>query len=250
MTQNTPTPVVTELLAALKKLAQPERAAFVAGYFKTGPGQYGEGDVFWGLTVPAQRQIAKRYWQGFTLEDLDYLIHHQVHEVRLTALMMLVLLFQKTRDEQVKDMIYEFYLDHTDRINNWDLVDSSAQYIVGEYAVTHPKEEATIKKLAVSETLWERRIAMVSMFAFVKRNQLHLPIKIVTMLINDQHDLIQKAVGWVLRTVGDQDRTVLLTLLDKYAGTMPRTALRYALEHFDSAVRQQYMQLKNKSVNK
>lgn len=248
MTKTTYSAVTSEVLAALKKQAEPARAEFVARYFKTGPGQYGEGDIFWGLTVPMQRQIAKRYWKGMTLEDLDQLMHHEVHEARLTALMMLVTLFEKTTDENVKTMIYEFYLDHTDRINNWDLVDTSAQYIVGEYALANPKEQATLKKLVKSESLWERRIGMVAMFAFVRHKKLSLPLAQAEALLTDKHDLIHKAVGWVLRDIGDEDRKALTQFLDQHAATMPRTALRYALEHFDVTSRTHYMQLKNKKA--
>lgn len=237
--------IVTEILAALKTQASVERAKFVAGYFKTGKGQYGEGDIFWGLTVPAVRKIAMTYWKGMTLTDIALLLANEVHEVRLVGLLMLVKLFEMAQDEKVRSAIYDFYLDHTKSINNWDLVDLSAPRIVGVFALSHPGAQACLKDLVTSKNIWERRISMIAMLAFVKAGEYKLPLQQATALLDDTHDLLHKAVGWVLREIGKQDSQVLETFLDKHAKTMPRTALRYAIEKFDDITRQHYLQLKH-----
>ena len=245
MTKTKQSDIVTEILATLKAQANAERAKFVAGYFKTGAGQYGEGDIFWGLTVPAVRKIAMTYWKGATLTDIALLLINDVHEVRLVALLMLVKLFEMSQDEEVRTAIYDFYLDHTRTINNWDLVDLSAPRIVGMFALSHPDAQECLKELIKSKNVWERRIGMIAMLAFVKAGEYKLPLHQATALLDDTHDLLHKAVGWVLREIGKQDSQVLKIFLDKHAKTMPRTALRYAIEKFDDITRQHYLQLKH-----
>lgn len=246
MTKTKYSAIVTEVLQALKAQANPERAKLVAGYFKTGKGQYGEGDIFWGMSVPSVRKVAATFWKGMTLEDADQLLHHEVHEARQVALFMLTTLYQKTTDEKVKTAIYDFYLDHTDRINNWDLVDLSSATIVGDYILRHPSQQQCLKDLAKSKNLWERRIAMISTLALVKERQFALPLHQATALLSDKHDLLHKAVGWVLREIGKQDISVLKKFLNRHAATMPRTTLRYAIERFDEQTRKQYLAMKQR----
>lgn len=245
MTKKQTPAIVSEVLEALERQGNPTKAQFLQRFFKTGPGEYAEGDVLLGVTVPAQRKIAKTYWKGMTLEDIDHLLHHQWHEARLTALFMLVQLYQKTVDTQVRQAIVEYYLDHTNYINNWDLVDASAPYIVGNFALEQPKTVASLKKMAQSDDLWQKRISMVAMLVFVKAQEFELPLHQATILLHDQHDLIHKAVGWVLREIGKQDTQTLKKFLDQHAATMPRTALRYAIERFDETTRQHYLQMKH-----
>ncbi|MDP2638812.1 MAG: DNA alkylation repair protein, partial [Candidatus Azambacteria bacterium] len=186
-----------QLIADLNVLANPEKAKFVAGYFKTGKGQYGEGDVFLGLTVPAQRKIAKKYL-NLTLLDLEKLIHNKIHEHRLTGLMILYKKFNKAQEKERKK-IYKFYLKNTKWVNNWDLVDLSAREIIGGYLLD--KNRKILYKLAKSNNLWERRIAVISTFAFIRNRDFKDTLKIAEILLHDKHDLIHKAVGWMLREI-------------------------------------------------
>lgn len=237
------TAIAQEIIEALQALGNPERAKHSSSYFKTGKGQYGEGDVFWGLRVPDTRKIAKRYFKGCSLEDVEHLLNHEVHEVRFVALEILVLMFEKA-DDVAQKQIYDFYLSHTQYINNWDLVDTSAPYILGEYSLKHPNELKTLQQLIVSTNLWERRMAIVSMFPKVREQHFETALNFAEALLTDKHDLIHKAVGWVLRDIGDNDISVLKKFLDKHADTMPRTTLRYALEHFEETTRKHYLALK------
>ena len=216
--------------ADLQKLGNKEKAAFVARYFKTGKGEYGEGDVFLGITVPAQRIVAKKY-KDLSISEIEKLLHSQIHEHRLTGLMILA------RRNPSKE-IYDFYLAHTDRINNWDLVDSSAQ-IVGEYVLD--KDRSILRTLAKSKSLWERRIAIVATHTFIKQKDFAMTFKVAELLMGDTHDLIHKAVGWMLREVGKRDQKAEEKFLQKHYKTMPRTMLRYAIERFSVSKRVFYM---------
>ena len=212
----------------LKAAGTPVRAAGAARYFKTGPGEYGEGDLFLGITVPALRAIERRY-RTLELGEVERLLAAKEHECRLAALLILVAQFERG-DKAARRAILDLYLRNTRFINNWDLVDASCREIVGGSVRTGSRRLLT--KLAKSKSLWERRIAMVSTMALVKDGELEDALRIAEMLLDDEHDLIHKAIGWVLRVVGDVDWTALLAFLKTQYARVPRTALRYAIEHF------------------
>lgn len=223
----------------LHKLADKEKAAFLLRFFKTGKGQYGEGDVFWGITVPAQRAVAKKY-KDLPLTKTETLIQSSIHECRLTGLLILTRQFASA-GEKTKKQIYDFYLSHTKHINNWDLVDLSSHEIVGGWLVSHPEERSILTKLAKSKNLWERRIAMISTFEFLRNNEWKETLAIAEVLFHDEHDLIHKAVGWGLREVGKRNPAAEEEFLNKHYKTMPRTMLRYAIEKFSKKKRKFYL---------
>jgi 3-methyladenine DNA glycosylase AlkD len=225
--------------ADLQKLADKEKVGFLAHYFKTGKGEYGEGDVFIGLTVPQIRTVAKQY-KDLSFSEIESLLQNKIHEYRLTALLILTYQFEKA-DEAKKKSIYDFYLAHTKYINNWDLVDLSSHEIVGGWLVTHLDEKKILLKLAKSKDLWEKRIAMISCFAFLRKNEFNEILTIAEMLLHDTHDLIHKAVGWGLREVGKRDLAAEETFLKKHYKTMPRTMLRYAIEKLPQSKRKFYL---------
>lgn len=232
--------MLEELQKGLRNLATPERAEASAWFFKTGPGQYAEGDKFLGVTVPNQRKVAKKY-KDLPLAEIEKLIVSSWHEERLTGLFILVGAYQKG-DEHMRKQIFEFYISHTRFINNWDLVDSSAGYIVGPQLENSPKKMNVLTNFAKSGLLWERRIAMLSTFYYIMNGKPEEAIIIAEILLNDEHDLIQKAVGWMLREIGKRvDRQLLVDFLKPRYKTMPRTTLRYAIEHFDQPTRQKYL---------
>lgn len=235
----------TQIKSALQQAANPEKAAFFPKFFKAGPGEYAEGDQFLGITVPDQRAIAKQSLHT-PLPEIQTLLNSPIHEHRFTALVILTYQYPKSPDQK---SIYDFYLTNTHNINNWDLVDVSCHKIVGAYALKNDAAIKTIHTLSHSSDLWERRISMVSTATFIADNQLGLPLQIATTLIDDSHDLIHKAVGWMLREVGKKHNPTLLTFLDQHAATMPRTALRYALEKQDQPTKTHYIQLKNNTRN-
>lgn len=221
----------------LKHAADKQKALILSRFFKTGKGEYGEGDVFWGINVPTQHTIAKKYI-NLPIEEIQELIESPVHECRLTGILILVGKFKKA-DEILRKDLHTFYLKHSKKVNNWDLVDSSAEELVGEYLLD--KDTAILEKYARSDNLWQRRIAMIATYAFIKKGRFEETIKIATILLHDQHDLIHKAVGWMLREVGKRDQAVLLSFLDVHAKSMPRTMLRYAIEKLSSDQKQHYM---------
>ncbi len=216
------------LLRELKAAGTPERAAGAARYFKTGKGEYGEGDVFLGVTTPALRRIARRY-AALSLDDLQELLKAKEHECRAIALTILVAQ-HKAADAKLQREILDLYLRNTPYINNWDLVDLSCGGIVGR----HVRSDAgrLLTRLARSKSLWERRIAIISTRALVREGDFDHALRMAELLLDDRHDLIHKAVGWVLREVGDKDRPTLLEFLTTHYERVPRTALRYAIEHF------------------
>jgi 3-methyladenine DNA glycosylase AlkD len=226
-----------DVKSSLQKLADPLRAKNSAWFFKTGPGQYGEGDQFIGVTVPDQRKIAAAY-REMPLQEVGELLRSPIHEHRLTALIILVQQY-RNGDRDAKKQIASFYHKNRTYVNNWDLVDSSAPYILGDYLKTHSPN--VLFRLAAAKSTWDRRIAILSTFAFVKDGQFDLTLKIAAMLLNDKEDLIHKATGWALREVGKKDHQALLNFLDQHAGRMPRTALRYAIERLSPEERQLYM---------
>ncbi|MBI5100894.1 MAG: DNA alkylation repair protein [Nitrospirae bacterium] len=221
----------------LESIADPERAILLSRFFKTGPGQYGEGDIFLGITVPNQRKVAKKY-SGASLDDLHRLLQSKVHEHRLVGLLILIGKYKKA-DQAGKKLYTGFYLAHIPHINNWDLVDLSAGYILGDFM--RDKDKTLLYKLAGSRNLWARRIAVMATFAFIRAGSFEVTLKIAEMLLHDRHDLIHKAVGWMLREIGKKDLAAEEAFVDKYHKEMPRTMLRYAIERFDEPKRRHYL---------
>jgi len=219
----------------LKNKADPKRAKITQRFFKTGPGEYGEGDVFLGIVVPEVRKLVKKY-SNLKIKEIIKLLHSKIHEERLTALLIMV---KKFPIEENKEKIYNLYLKNTKYINNWDLVDLSADKIVGDYLLNKPK--SILYKLARSKSIWERRISIIATFNFIKNNKFTETLKISKILLNDEHNLIHKAVGWMLREVGKRDLKTEERFLKKYYPKMPRTMLRYALEKFPEKKRKQYL---------
>lgn len=228
-----------EIDEQIKKFASPEKAKANALFFKTGKGEYGEGDKFAGLTVPQCRIIVQKN-RDLPLIKISKLLKSEIHEKRMIALLILIEKFQKSQDRG-KSEIYKFYLKNTKYINNWDLVDLSAPKIVGEYLLN--KNRTPLFKLAKSKSLWEKRISILATFQFICVNrQFKDTLKIAEILLNDSHDLIQKAVGWMLREIGKRaSEKALVNFLDKNAPKMPRTMLRYAIERFPEKTRRYYL---------
>lgn len=225
------------LKSDLQALAAPEKAALLSRYFKTGKGQYGQGDIFLGVMVPGQRRIAKKY-SDLSLGNISKLLASRIHEHRLVALLILVNKYKKA-DEKSKEKIADFYLKHTKHINNWDLVDLSAPNILGDYLFD--RDRSVLYRLAQSKNLWERRISVVTTLAFIRRNDFEDILRISEILIDDDHDLIHKAVGWMLREVGKMDLGTEEDFLRKHHRRMPRTMLRYAIERFEEKKRRFYL---------
>lgn len=231
----------------LRALANKEKAKILAGFFKTGPGQYGEGDIFLGVMVPQQRKVAKKYCD-LSLSEAEKLLHSKEHEFRLTALLILVDQYKKVAsgsDFTRQKEIFDIYLANTKWINNWDLVDLSAPQIVGSFLVNKDKVGAQklLAKLAHSKNLWERRVAIISTFAFIRNGDHKLTFEIARLLLKDKHDLIHKAVGWMLREVGKRcGRATEMSFLNKHHKKMPRTTLRYAVEHFTPPQKRKFFQ--------
>jgi 3-methyladenine DNA glycosylase AlkD len=234
-----------QILKNLKKdliqFQNKEKAVLLARFFKTGKGQYGEGDIFLGITVPNSRIVAKKY-KDFSLASIDKLIKSKIHEERLVAVLILVEQY-KIGDEKQKEIIYKFYLAHAKNINNWDLVDLSAPRIVGDYLLA--REKTILLKLAKSKNLWERRMAIISTFQFIYFGKKEWTFKIAKILLNDKHDLIHKACGWMLREAGKRiSEQELEIFLKKNVKNMPRTMLRYAIERLPEKKRKYYLNLK------
>jgi len=225
----------------LKALAKPSRAFESQRFFKTGIGQYGEGDVFLGLTVPEVRVIARKY-KNLSLSEIEELTKSPFHEFRLCGLIILNLQFQGTKDFKIQKKIFDFYLRQAkaQRINNWDLVDVSAP-IIGKYLTEEADPYPLLMKLARSKSLWERRISIIFTFAFIRAEELDPTIEISKALIKDEHDLIHKAVGWMLREAGKRDGRLLREFLNENASQMPRTMLRYSIEKFPEAERERWL---------
>ena len=231
---------VNNLIADLIAVSQPDRITDYQRFFKTGKGDYGEGDIFIGVTVPKSRLIAKKY-KNLTLTEISKLLRSKIHEVRLVALLILVNTYKKSIDKE-KAKMYNFYLTNTKYINNWDLVDLTAHKIVGEYFWRNPNKQHKLNELAKSGSLWERRIAVISTFQYINNNSYEKPLYIAEMLLNDSHDLIHKAVVWMLREVGKRSQKTEREFLKKHYKKMPRTMLRYAIEKFPENLRKKYIQ--------
>ncbi|QLL59364.1 MULTISPECIES: DNA alkylation repair protein [Empedobacter] len=235
--------MIEQLKSTLQDLADEGKAKIMMRFFKTGKGEYGEGDIFFGISVPNQRLIAKEFYQQVSLNDIKNLLSSDIHEYRLTALLMLVLKYEKSKDELVRKEIIDFYLAQTSQINNWDLVDTSCYKILGHYCF-HQKREELLFELADSEDLWEKRIAIVSTMYFIKQKSFSIVPEIVLKNLNHSHDLMHKANGWMLREMGKMNEEKLIEFLDEYTLQMPRTTLRYALEKIDPILKDYYMKLK------
>ncbi|MBI5392859.1 DNA alkylation repair protein [Candidatus Woesearchaeota archaeon] len=228
----------------LQNIADKQRALINACFFKTGKGEYGEGDLFLGITVPESRKIAKKYL-NISFEEITQLLQSRYHEERLVALLILVERYDKYADQ--RKLIFDFYLQNTNYVNNWDLVDLSADKIIGRHLYRSKDDECKLlKKLVLSKNLWERRIAIISTFYYIKQNQYEQTLQIAELLVNDAHDLIHKAIGWMLREVGKRNQLVEEDFLEKYHKTMPRTMLRYAIERFDDEKKKYYMKRKTR----
>lgn len=230
-----------KIIKELKTLADPQKAKVLSGFFKCGKGEYGEGDKFLGVTVPEQRRIVRKYHEQISLVEIERLIISRLHECRLVGFLMLVEKFSKSGEKGKKE-IFSFYLKNAKQVNNWDLVDLTAPKIVGAYLLD--KDRVILGGLAKSKNLWERRIAILATLAFIREKQFKDTFKISEILLKDQHDLIHKAVGWMLREVGKRDQKIEEAFLQKYAGKMPRTMLRYAIERFGEDRRGYYLRIK------
>ncbi|MDD2656222.1 MAG: DNA alkylation repair protein [Patescibacteria group bacterium] len=232
-----------KITSELKNLTNEAKAKILSGFFKTGKGQYGEGDKFLGITVPEQRTIAKKYYENASFVDLQKMLENKIHEYRLTALLILVYKYEKSKDEKLQKQIYNFYLKNLKHINNWDLVDVTTPNIVGDYLTKNPEKKNILYKLVKSKNLWERRVAILATFRLIREKQFEDTLKISEILLTDKHDLIHKAVGWMLREMGKRDIKPLVKFLDQCASTMPRTMLRYAIEKFPEEMRQYYLKM-------
>jgi 3-methyladenine DNA glycosylase AlkD len=229
--------IVQNIQRRLQELGSREKAKVLQRFFKTGPGEYGEGDIFIGVKVPELRKLAKEY-QEITVKEVKQLLKSAIHEERLLALFILVRIYSKGNETE-KKRIYELYLKNTQFINNWDLVDGSAHHIIGAFLVDKSKEPLYI--LAKSKNLWERRISIISTFYFIKHDKHAETLKISEILLTDEQDLIHKAVGWMLREIGKRHMPTEENFLRKHYKRMPRTMLRYAIEKFPEDKRQGYL---------
>jgi 3-methyladenine DNA glycosylase AlkD len=230
-----------ELQNELQALGSPEKAAFLSRFFKTGKGQYGEGDQFLGITMPEIRAVVAKY-SSLSIQGWQLLLHSPFHEFRMAALIGLMKRFQKSKkDETIQQAIFEVYLNNLDYINNWDLVDVTCRDIVGAYLLH--KDRNILYDLVQRSHLWAQRVAIVSTWYFITHNQFSDTIRISELLLTHKHDLIHKAVGWMLREIGKRDELVLEEFLDTHVKQMPRTALRYAIERFPESKRKYYLSL-------
>ena len=229
------------LLSSMISQADPSQVAGLSRFFKTGPGQYGEGDKFLGIKVPVTREVVKECWREIGFDELEECISSEYHEVRLAALLTLVEVFKHAKkNPALQQQCIDFYLSHTDRINNWDLVDLSCYPLLGEWLLD--KNRTLLYDLARDgKTLWEQRIGMVSTMTFIRHGQLQDTFDIADILLHHPHDLIHKAVGWLLREAGKRDKPALESYLQPRYRSMPRTMLRYAIEKFPEPERQRYL---------
>ena len=227
----------------LKSMADPDKAAMLQRFFKTGPGYYGEGDIFIGVMVPQSRQIAKKFSQ-LPLGEVRTLLYSCIHEERLVALLILAWRYNSSLSSSMeKEEIAKFYLEHIKQVNNWDLVDLSAPNILGAHLLVDNTDKSLLYRLAGSENVWERRIAIVATHHFIRNGDFSDTLKIAEMLLQDRHDLIHKAVGWMLREVGKRDAAAEEAFLEKHWSVMPRTMLRYAIERLPESKRRRYKKM-------
>ena len=215
----------------LESAKNPKKAKLLQKFFKTAPGEYGHGDIFLGIMVPIQRKICQNY-TNINLSDIQKLLNSKVHEHRFCALVLLVKKYQRSGEKEKKE-IFNFYIKNSKKINNWDLVDTSTPQIIGDFLIT--RDRKILYKLAKSKNIWQRRIAVLATVAFIRKNDFKEILKISKILLQDKHDLIHKAAGWMLREVGKRNKTVLINFLEKHSAKMPRVMLRYAIEKFKNS---------------
>jgi len=227
------------ILQELLSVANPEKAKFLQGFFKTGKGQYAEGDVLLGIVVPLTRDIVKRCPQ-LPFNEIQILLDSEYHEARLAGLLLLMKQFKKAKEEKERKEIFDFYLQNAHRANNWDLVDVTCRDVIGLYLLDK-EDRRVLYQLAESDNLWEQRIAIVSTWMFIKYKQFDDTLALSEKLLNHKHDLMHKAVGWMLREVGKKNKETLVDFLEIHYKNMPRTALRYAIEHFTPEERAYFM---------
>ncbi|GHU73257.1 DNA alkylation repair protein [Bacteroidia bacterium] len=228
------------ILQELLSVANPEKAEFLQRFFKTGKGQYAEGDVLLGIVVPLIRDIVGKC-PKMPFPEIQILIDSEYHEARLAGFLLLVKQFKKAKSETERKDLFDFYLKNARKANNWDLVDVTCRDVIGLYLLEHEESRGVLYRLAESDNLWEQRIAIVTTWTFIKYRQFDDTLALSEKLLYHKHDLMHKAVGWMLREVGKKDREPLIDFLDKYHKTMPRTTLRYAIEHFSPEERAYYM---------
>ena len=227
------------ILQELLSVANPEKATFLQSFFKTGKGQYAEGDIFLGIVVPLTRNIVK-VSKPLPLSEVQILLDSEYHEARLAGLLFLMKQFKKAKTEAEKKEIYDFYLLNARKANNWDLVDVTCRDVIGAYLLDK-EDRSDLYKLAESDNLWEQRIAIISTWIFIKHKQFDDTLSLAEKLMHHKHDLMHKAVGWMLREVGKKDRETLVDFLEIHHKKMPRTSLRYAIEHFSQEERTHFM---------
>ncbi|EKE27489.1 MAG: hypothetical protein ACD_3C00198G0003 [uncultured bacterium (gcode 4)] len=235
--------MLNRLKEELLNLANTEKAKILSGFFKTWIWQYGEGDVFLWVSVPESRKLVKRFYKDLDFKDIEKLLNSEIHEERLIWAFVLVEQFKKG-SVKIKKQIYDFYMLNSKRFNNWDLVDLSAPNIVWWYLEETWEDRGILYNLANSDNLWEKRIGVLATYAFIRKNEFEDILKIWKILLADKHDLIHKAVGWMLREVGKKDKQALITFLEENIYKMPRTMLRYTIEKFDEKERKYYLSFK------
>lgn len=226
-----------QLESELKKAANPKQAAILQRFFKTGKGEYGEGDIFLGIKMSKQREIAKQF-KHLSIQDIQKLLNSKIHEKRLISLLILIKRYEESGNKE-RERIFNLYLKNSKQINNWDLVDLSAPSIMGDFLLD--KDKKILYELAKSENLWERRISIIATFTFIRNNQFEDTIEISKILLQDKHDLIHKTVGWMLREAGKKNQIILEKFLEKHYKNMPRTMLRYAIEKLKEERRKKYL---------
>ena len=230
-----------QILEALQFLSSPEKKEFLPYFFKTGKGEYAEGDQFIGVVVPDSRKLVKEYWQKAELSDVQEILKSEFHEMRLVALLILVNKFEKSKDKNEQKKLVDFYLKNTKYINNWDLVDLSCYKLLGRYCFENQKDNI-LRELSNSDNMWEKRIAIVATMHYIKKGKsFDLTQELVLNNLNHPHDLMHKANGWLLREIGNKGEEVLLDFLKIYYQNMPRTTLRYAIEKLDEDLRQDFL---------
>ncbi len=229
----------------LMKAAREDKAEILSSFFKTGKGEYGEGDIFAGITVPDNRAVARRFYKA-PMRDIEAMLYHPTHEFRLSALLALVHRYKRAKEDAERQEIVDFYLVNAHRCNNWDLVDLSAPYILGEHLLSHPSP-TLLDSLSRSGNLWRERIAIVATLMLIRHHRFDNTLRLAERYLPHPHPLIHKATGWMLREMGKRDENALLKFLDSHCREMPRTALRYAIERLDSEKRRYYMAISKKT---
>jgi 3-methyladenine DNA glycosylase AlkD len=221
------------------KMANPRKAGDFSRFFKCGPGQYGEGDMFLGINLPSQREIVRKYYRDITFDDLDLLVHSEFHEFRMTGFLVLTYKMDKAKTDEARKPIVDYYRANIEFINNWDLVDLTADRILGRWLFE--KDRSLIYLLAQEEHLWKQRIAVLTSFYFIKNGQYEDTLNLATILLNHKHDLIHKALGWMLREIGKRSFSTEYDFLVQHYKSMPRTMLRYAIEKFEPELRLKFL---------